>query len=92
MFPPFLLHRLYSSAVYNEFKEYNEADILKKPIDDLLLQLKAMNIEKVVNFPFPTPPDIKQLEYAEKRLTILELLMERPSKRAGNLEHLILDN
>ncbi|XP_024872377.1 probable ATP-dependent RNA helicase kurz isoform X1 [Temnothorax curvispinosus] len=74
-------YRLYSSAVYdNDFEEYSQSEIQRKPVDDLLLQMKAMNIDKVVNFPFPTPPDVVQLKSAEKRLTILGAL-EPPSKK-----------
>ncbi|XP_011057226.1 PREDICTED: probable ATP-dependent RNA helicase kurz [Acromyrmex echinatior] len=74
-------YRLYSSAVYdNDFEEYSQSEIQRKPVDDLLLQMKAMNIDKVVNFPFPTPPDTVQLKSAEKRLTILEAL-QPPSKK-----------
>ncbi|KYN01320.1 PREDICTED: probable ATP-dependent RNA helicase kurz [Cyphomyrmex costatus] len=74
-------YRLYSSAVYNnDFEEYSQSEIQRKPVDDLLLQMKAMNIDKVVNFPFPTPPDIMQLKSAENRLTILEAL-QPPSKK-----------
>lgn len=73
-------YRLYSSAVYNDrFEEYSQSEIQRKPVDDLLLQMKAMNIDKVVNFPFPTPPDIMQLKSAEKRLTILGALQQPPS-------------
>ncbi|XP_029679744.1 probable ATP-dependent RNA helicase kurz [Formica exsecta] len=75
-------YRLYSSAVYNDqFEEYSQSEIRKKPVDDLLLQMKAMNIDKVVNFPFPTPPDIVQLKFAEKRLTILGALQSFPMKQ-----------
>lgn len=50
-------YRLYSSAVFNnEFPKFNEPEIRQKPVDDLFLQLKCMNIHKVVNFPFPTAP------------------------------------
>ena len=55
-------------------------------MDDLLLQMKAMNIDKVVNFPFPTPPDIVQLKSAEKRLTILEALQPPSKKEEGNVD------
>lgn len=75
-------YRLYSSAVYNDqFEEYSQSEICKKPVDDLLLQMKAMNIDKVVNFPFPTPPDIVQLKFAEKRLTVLGALQSVPKKQ-----------
>ncbi|KAH0955035.1 hypothetical protein HN011_004649 [Eciton burchellii] len=78
---PGYCYRLYSSAVYNDqFEEYGQSEIQKKPVDDLLLQMKAMNIDKVVNFPFPTPPDIIQLKTAENRLTILGAL-QAPKKK-----------
>lgn len=33
--------------------------------------MKCMNIDKVVNFPFPTAPDLLQLKSAESRLFTL---------------------
>lgn len=68
-------YRLYSSAVFNdEFVGFSPPEIQQKPIDGLVLQMKAMGIEKVSNFPFPSPPDHVQLEMAEKRLKILGAL------------------
>uniref|UniRef100_A0A6B2EBX7 Putative mrna splicing factor atp-dependent rna helicase n=1 Tax=Phlebotomus kandelakii TaxID=1109342 RepID=A0A6B2EBX7_9DIPT len=68
-------YRLYSSAVYNdEMPDFSVPDILKRPVDDIVLQMKSMGITKVVNFPFPSPPDRQQLEMAEKRLKILGAL------------------
>lgn len=32
----------------------------------MVLQMKAMNIDTIVNFPFPTPPDRDSLYKAEK--------------------------
>lgn len=32
----------------------------------IVLQMKSMHIEKVVNFPFPTSPDRESLKQAEK--------------------------
>ncbi|XP_066602003.1 probable ATP-dependent RNA helicase kurz [Prorops nasuta] len=72
-------YRLYSSAVFNDqFEPYTQSEIKRKPVDDLVLQMKVMNIDKVVNFPFPSPPDIDQLKFAENRLTILGALKEQP--------------
>lgn len=69
------VRRLYSSAIFNdEFKEWDVPEIQRKPIDDLLLQMKAMKIDRVVNFPFPSPPDTTQLKMAEKRLILLGAL------------------
>lgn len=36
--------------------------------------MKAMKITRVVNFPFPSPPDATQLKMAEKRLILLGAL------------------
>lgn len=32
--------------------------------------MKGMNIDKVVNFPFPTPPDRESLQQAERVFVI----------------------
>lgn len=70
-------YRLYSSAVFNdEFPQFSIPDIQQKPIDDLFLQLKCMKIHKVINFPFPTAPDVLQLKSAEERLSVLGVLKD----------------
>ena len=62
-FPSF---RLYSSSVFqNNFSEFSEPDITQQPVEDLVLQMKAMNIVKVTNFPFPTPPTTEALKARE---------------------------
>lgn len=62
-------YRLYSSAVFNnDFPQFSEPEILVKPIDDLVLQLTSLNINNIVNFPFPTSPDRDALIASEKRL------------------------
>lgn len=68
-------YRLYSSAVFNDtFEEFSVPEIRQKPVDDLFLMLKKMNIDNVVKFPFPTAPDMLQLQTAETRLNILGAL------------------
>ncbi|KAH7310085.1 P-loop containing nucleoside triphosphate hydrolase protein [Rhexocercosporidium sp. MPI-PUGE-AT-0058] len=68
-------YRLYSSAVYErDFEEFAEPEILRMPIEGVVLQLKAMNLQHVVNFPFPTPPDRQSLARSEKLLTYLSAL------------------
>lgn len=65
-------YRLYSSAVYErDFEEYAEPEILRMPVEGVVLQLKSMDLQHVVNFPFPTPPDRHSLQKAEKLLTYL---------------------
>jgi len=41
------------------------------PIEGVVLQMKSMHIDVVVNFPFPTPPDRMTLRKAETILTHL---------------------
>ncbi|KAK3698389.1 putative ATP-dependent RNA helicase DHR1 [Vermiconidia calcicola] len=58
--------RLYSSAVYEEFfAEETVPEILRTPLESTVLQLKAMEIENVVHFPFPTALKPVMLEHAE---------------------------
>ncbi|GAW19015.1 hypothetical protein ANO14919_084990 [Xylariales sp. No.14919] len=67
--------RLYSSAVYErDFQEFADPEILKMPIEGVVLQLKAMNLKHVVNFPFPTSPDRQSLAKAEKLLQHLSAI------------------
>ncbi|KAJ8379810.1 hypothetical protein SKAU_G00005880, partial [Synaphobranchus kaupii] len=74
-------YRLYSSAVFGDFKEFSEAEITRRPVDDLVLQMKDLNIEKVVNFPFPTPPPAETLLSAEQLLLALGALEEAREDR-----------
>ncbi|KAG8531925.1 uncharacterized protein KY384_003561 [Bacidia gigantensis] len=68
-------YRLYSSAVYErDFEEHTEPEILRMPLDGVVLQLKNMELHNVVNFPFPTPPDRTALAKAERLLKYLGAL------------------
>lgn len=68
-------YRLYSSAVYErDFQEFAEPELLRMPIEGVVLQLKAMNLQHVVNFPFPTPPGRQSLIKAERLLTYLSAI------------------
>ncbi|CAN4108398.1 unnamed protein product [Withania somnifera] len=68
-------YRLYSSAVFNDmFFDFSNAEILKIPVDGVVLLLKSMHIDKVANFPFPTPPESTALVEAERCLKVLEAL------------------
>ncbi|POI24267.1 hypothetical protein CIB84_011983 [Bambusicola thoracicus] len=40
-------YRLYSSAVFMDFEKFSAPEITKRPVEDLILQMKALNIEKV---------------------------------------------
>ncbi|KAH8148146.1 uncharacterized protein LAJ45_07910 [Morchella importuna] len=66
---------LYSSAVYErDFDEFAEPEILRMPIEGIVLQMKSMNIDTITNFPFPTPPDRPSLQKAERLLGYLGAL------------------
>lgn len=53
-----------------------------QPVEDVVLQMKSMNIDNVVNFPFPTRPSLEALTSAEKKLTILGALDDSKIKNA----------
>ncbi|XP_020803504.1 probable ATP-dependent RNA helicase kurz [Drosophila serrata] len=79
-------YRLYSSAVYNDcFEAFAQPDIQMKPVEDLMLQMRCMGIDRVVHFPFPSPPDQEQLQAAEHRLTVLGALEARKSSEKTDL-------
>ncbi|XP_078410231.1 putative ATP-dependent RNA helicase DHX37 isoform X2 [Cetorhinus maximus] len=71
-------YRLYSSAVFSDFEKFSAAEITRRPVDDLVLQMKDLNIEKVINFPFPTSPSPESLIAAEELLISLGALEEPP--------------
>ena len=74
-------YRLYSSAVFqNDFEEFAEAEICRRPVDDLVLQMKGMCIDRVLNFPFPSPPSKEALKAAEELLLDLGALTPKKTK------------
>ncbi|CAL8296384.1 unnamed protein product [Gadus morhua 'NCC'] len=77
-------YRLFSSAVFGDFSEFSEAEITRRPVEDLVLQMKDLNIDKVVNFPFPTAPSGEALMAAEQLLVSLGALEEPP--RTGRVK------
>ncbi|WFD30964.1 RNA helicase [Malassezia sp. CBS 17886] len=76
-------YRLYSSAVYEEhFAEFGVPEILRTPVEGLVLQMKAMNVDQVANFPFPTAPDRDALRRAERMLLHLGALAHAEGRAA----------
>lgn len=77
-------YRLYSSSVFaNDFPDFSEPHILRRPVEDIILQMKSMNIDNVVNFPFPTRPTLDALTSAEKKLITLGALDDSKMKNAS---------
>lgn len=68
-------YRLYSSAVFNDdFPKFSEPELKRKPVEDLVLQMKDLGIDRILNFPFPTPPDQEAVRAAEQLLVQLGAL------------------
>ena len=68
-------YRLYSSAVYErDFPQHTEPEILRVPAESVVLQLKSMDLQNMINFPFPTPPDRQSISKAENLLSYLGAL------------------
>jgi len=77
-------YRLYSSALFeHHFEAFSKPEILRMPIEGIVLQMKSLNIDAVVNFPFPTSPDRNTLERAETILTYLGALAVPSSLSEG---------
>jgi ATP-dependent RNA helicase DHX37/DHR1 len=65
-------YRIYSSAVYESgFPQFTKPEIMRMPIEGLVLQMKAMGIHNIMNFPFPTPPPRESLDKGLKLLKYL---------------------
>ena len=67
--------RLYSSAVFErEFLQFSLPEIRRIPIESMILNMKAIHIDNVVNFPFPSPPDKQRLNWSERLLQSLQAI------------------
>ncbi|KAJ1507442.1 putative ATP-dependent RNA helicase DHR1 [Coelomomyces lativittatus] len=62
-------YRLYSSSVFDRFFPLHTApEILTMPMESVILHLKAMHIDCIHHFPFPTSPKLEDIVKAEKVL------------------------
>lgn len=77
-------YRLYSSALYEHyFEKFSCPEILRMPIEGVVLQMKSMHLDSVMKFPFPTPPERTSLRKAEKTLTNLGALKPENSFKSS---------
>ncbi|KAI0124400.1 P-loop containing nucleoside triphosphate hydrolase protein [Xylariales sp. AK1849] len=68
-------YRLFSSAVYErDLPQFADPELLRMPIEGVVLQLKAMRLSNVANFPFPTPISQRSLAKAERLLMYLSAI------------------
>ncbi len=62
-------YRIFSSSVYaRHLDPFALPEVLTRPLEDVVLAMKAMGISNVGSFPFPTSPDPNQLSAAVKLL------------------------
>ena len=64
-------YRMYSAAVYGRLVEQDEAEILREPVDSVVLMLKTLGVHSVTHFPFLSPPPPANLRQAELLLSRL---------------------
>ncbi|CAN0388122.1 unnamed protein product, partial [Ectocarpus sp. 8 AP-2014] len=77
-------YRLYSSALYTQTMEaFAPPEVLTRPLEDVMLQMKAMGVVDVSRFPFPTPPDAVGLRSAAVLLANLGATAGRGSAAAS---------
>ena len=68
-------YRMYSAAVYGRLAEQDEAEILREPVDSVVLLMKAIGVRDVRHFPFISPPPdaiIRRAELLLQRLGAVE--------------------
>ena len=63
-------YRIYSSSLYTRhMDQFALPEILTRPLEDVVLSMKAMKIDNVAAFPFPTAPNKQQIISATKLLS-----------------------
>ena len=79
-------YRLYSSAVFNDrFEDFAQPEISTLPIEDVVLYMKSMRIQRIANFPFVTPPDPQALTAAMSTLQQLGALRREVEDAEGEI-------
>lgn len=61
---PGVCYRLYGVNDYEQFDSYTKAEILKVPLESLLLQMISMGLPNARLFPFVEPPPPENIENA----------------------------
>ncbi|EPY20200.1 ATP-dependent RNA helicase DHX37/DHR1 [Strigomonas culicis] len=68
-------YRLYSTAVYsNWMSQHTVPEVLRAPLDSVVLLMKHIGIEHVGGFPFPSAPREEELKRALDHLSIVGAL------------------
>jgi len=65
-------YQVYSSSLYSRHMDkYELPEVLSRPLEDVVLSMKALGVSNIADFPFPTPPDKEQIQAALKLLAHL---------------------
>lgn len=79
-------YRLYSSEAFeSRFQQFTPPEVLTVPVEGVVLQLKAMQIDNIGAFPFPSAPSSLSLKAAEKLLLNLGALAGKVVTPLGRL-------
>uniref|UniRef100_A0A182YGA7 Uncharacterized protein n=1 Tax=Anopheles stephensi TaxID=30069 RepID=A0A182YGA7_ANOST len=73
---PGICYRLYAEKQFYDFDAYSTAEILKVPLESLLLQMISMGLPNARLFPFVEPPPMDNVENAIVSLKEAEALTE----------------
>ncbi len=65
--------------------EFSEPEILKTPLDQIVLQLKSLGATDLMQFPFVTMPSLPSLISSLRHLTILGALEVNKRQELDNL-------
>jgi ATP-dependent RNA helicase DHX37/DHR1 len=81
-------YRMFSSSMYSRhMSAFALPEVLTRPLEDVVLAMKAMQVLNVANFPFPTAPDQGQLDAAVKVLANIGCVdLSNIEKRGGDGE------
>lgn len=83
-------YKLYSTAVFtNQMPKHSTPEILRTPIESVVLLMKSLGIQKVANFPFPSPPQAGDIECSLKHLIVIGALEQETLQITGLGEHLL---
>jgi ATP-dependent RNA helicase DHX37/DHR1 len=78
-------YRLYSSSMYSRHMDaFALPEVLTRPLEDVVLSMKAMKLSNISDFPFPTPPDRTQLTAALAILAHIGCIDLTKSETQGN--------
>lgn len=72
---PGYCYRLYTPAVFgNIMEKFSEPEIMNTPLENVILHLKNIGIKDILQFPFPTRPETRNLQISLQNLVKVQAL------------------